>query len=104
MGEHFNHALASAIGNRAVIAAKWGFKTNQSILAKAHLGIVKPKPKMRQLRIAICDPWHRAIIQLGRYFEQDIANENASMIVCNICELLSFGNIANGIDMPVACW
>ena len=103
MGDDFDHAFASAIGNRAVIAAKRGFKTNHLIAAKARLGSIKPKPNMRQLRIAISYPWHRAIIQLGRYFKQDIANDNASMIARNMGELLSSSNITNGIDMPVAC-
>ena len=103
MGDDFDHAFASAIGNSAVIVAKWGFKTNYPIPAKARLGIIKPKPDMRQLRIAISDPWHGAIIQLGRYFEKNIANDNTSMIASNMGELLSSGNIANGIDMPVAC-
>ena len=62
MGNDFNHALASALGNGAVIAAKRGFKTNHLIAAKMCRGIIKPKPDMRQLRIAISDPWHRAII------------------------------------------
>ena len=62
MGDHFDHAFASAISNCAVIAAKRGFKTNQLIAAKMCRGIIKPKPDMRQLRIAISDPWHRAII------------------------------------------
>ena len=103
MGDNFDHAFASAIGNCAVIAAKRGFKTNHPIVAKARLGIIKPKPDMRKLRIAISDPWYRAIIQLGRYFEQNIANDNASMIARNMGILLASGNITNGIDMPVAC-
>ena len=103
MGDDFDHAFGSAIGNRAFIATKRGFKTNHPIPTKARLGIIKPKPDMRQLRIAIGNPWHRAIIQLGRYFEQDIANDNASMMPRNVGELLSPDNITNGIDMPVAC-
>ena len=103
MGDDFDYAFASAIGNRAVINVKWAFKTNHPIPAKARLGIIKPKPYMRQFRIAIGDPWHRAIIQLGRHFEQGIANDNASMIARNMGELLSPDNITNGIDTPVAC-
>ena len=103
MSDDFDHALGSAIGNRTVICAKRGFKTNHLIAAKTRLSIIKPKPDMRQFRIAISDPWHRAIIQLGRYFEQDIANDNTSMIARNMGELLASGNITNGIDTPVAC-